>query len=174
MKYTVITLFLFIMYSNCLFSQNGTIFKNDITRIEVSLRRNYKSIKLLQEGLLCENTLEINKGKYYPFSTLIPLHRIDTDKLNKLQWFIKNNSMFHQDSVIQDVQLTNSIDEHAWINILIIHPDYSSNYILWDTGESKDLVKCIELLNDLIPQNDRALFEIEPMLYIYSREKFEK
>lgn len=171
------TLFLSLLcsiYSTFLFSQNDPIAKDEITRIEVSVRMGDPSIKLLKEGLLCENFIEIDEGKYYHISTFIPLHRIDTDKLNKLQWFIKSDSIFYIDSVFEDIEFSNRIDEHPWINILIIHPDYSSNYILWDTGESKKLEKCIKLLNDLIPLNDRTVYAIEPMSYILSEERFEK
>ena len=171
---TVILLLLCNIYSTFLFSQKGTITWDEITRIEINVRRGNPSIKLLKEGLLCEIFCEIEEGKHYPVSTFIPLHRIDTDKLNKLEWFIKSDSIFYKDSIFEDKEFSNSIDEHPWINILIIHPDYSSTYILWDTGEVKKLQKCIELLNELIPENDRKIFAIDPMSYIYSREKFEK
>lgn len=171
---TLLLVLLCTIYSSLLFSQKGPIAKDEITRIEISIRRSTPSIKLLKEGLLCERFSEIEKGKYYPISTFIPIHRIDTGKLNKLQWFLKNDSIFYKDSIFEDVELSKNIDEHSWINILIIHPDYSSNYILWDTGESKKLKECIELLNDLIPQNDSKIFAIEPMSYISSREGFEK
>jgi hypothetical protein len=165
---------LFIIYSTSLFSQKGPIAKDEITRIEISICNDNPSIKLLKEGLLCENFITYEKNSHYNVSTFIPLHRIDTEKLNKLQWFIKMDSIFSNDTIIEDVELSNRIDEHSWINILIIHPDYSSNYILWDTGECKKLIKCIELLNDLIPLNDREMFGINAGSYIYSRERLEK
>lgn len=168
----LIVLSILSIYSNFLFSQKGSVAWDEITRIEVNVRKGNPSIKLLKEGLLCEIFSEVEKGKYYPVSTFIPLHRIDTDKLNKLQWFVKTDSIFYSDSIFKDIEFSNKIDEHPWINILIIHPDYTSNFILWDTGEATKLRKCIELLNDLIPENDRKIFAIEPMLFIYTRERF--
>jgi hypothetical protein len=126
---------LFTIYSTLLFSQKDPIAKDEITRIEINIRNDNPSIKLLKEGLLCENFITYEKNSYYNVSTFIPLHRIDTEKLNKLQWFIKTDSIFYTDTIIEDVEFSKSISEHSWINILIIHPDYSTNYIMWDTGE---------------------------------------
>lgn len=165
-------------HSIALFSQKGPIGYDEITRIEINIGRDNPSIKLLKEGLLCERFCTIvengNKPFYYRYSTFIPFNKIDYEKFYKLQWYIKTDSIFYKDTIIEDVELSNSIDEHSWINILIIHPDYTSNYILWDTGECKKLKKCIELLNDLIPENDREMFGIDASSYIYSRERFEK
>ncbi len=167
-----------IVNSIALFSQKGSIGYDEITRIEINISNGTPSIKLLKEGLLCERFSVIvnNTHKQFPYfvSSFIPSNKIDTEKLFKLQWYIKTDSIFYKDTIIEDVELSNSIDEHSWINILIIHPDYTSNYILWDTGECKKLKKCIELLNDLIPENDREIFGIDAVSYISSRERFEK
>lgn len=171
---TIIFIIIFCLFSTVIFSQTDPVGKDEITQIEVSVRKGTPSIKLLREGLLCENPCRDNDHKYYPISTFIPIHRIDTDMLFKLQWFIKSDSLFYRDSVIEDLEFSKRIDEHPWINILIIHPDYSTNYILWETGESKTLEKCLKLLNKLIPENDRKVFAIEPGAYILSKERFER
>lgn len=177
MKKTILLL-LCVIQSIALFAQKEPIGYDEITRIEINIRKSNPSIKLLKEGLLCERFCKIDeigdKPFYYRFSSFIPFNKIDYEKFYKLQWYIKTDSIFYKDTIIEDVEYSNSIDEHAWINILIIHPDYTSNYILWDTGECKKLKKCIELLNELIPENDREMFGIDAGSYIRSRERSEK
>lgn len=153
----------FLFVSVGIFGQLKYISGDPYCRIEISDGGgSYSSIKLMEEGLICKRMGRVAETSY-PIQIFIPLDMLDEKKLLKLQKFILSDSIFFNDSVFSDT-VHQPISATPWINIFIIHPNYKSNIITWEMGYNEKLQKCVELLNDLVPDKYKEIYYIKPLI----------
>lgn len=167
MKKIIITYVCLFCFFN-LFAQHKLAPLEEWTSIEITEGNNCPSIKLFKEGLICHNIATIN-GVYTHSIMFFPLLTLDAKKLNLLQNFLLSDSIFYKDSLYTDT-LFQPVGFAPWIQIFIIHPNYTSNSIVWEKSKNEKLIKCVELLNDLVPDNYKDVYFIQP--YYFKKKKW--
>lgn len=123
-------------------------------------------------GLFCETLVENKSGIIHKYQQFYLIQTLDYKKVLELYFFIKNNSILHNDTVFKNNSIVNRDFESEanfnenYISFLILMPPVpyeGKSKIIWEGGKNRTLTKLLELVNDLIPIVDRRVFCIEPL-----------
>ncbi len=125
-------------------------------RIEVN-QCNHHIIKILEEGMICDHFSSIE---------FFPIKELDPKKYYELKSYIAKNPFFSKDTVIDDPIHRIFTDPYgSSIEITILNNDKLIK-IKWNDGKCKELEKCIEMINNLIPKEKRDTLMIDYKIII--------
>ena len=120
-------------------------------RIEVN-QCNHHIIKLFEEGMICNS---IGTIEFFPFVEL------NTKKYYELKSYIAKDIFFSKDTIIDDPIHRIFTNPYGFtIEITILNNDKLIK-INWIDGKCKELEKCIDMINDLIPKEKRNKLMID-------------
>lgn len=152
MKKTILSIVM-VFYFSYTFCQKDWDPEN-FARIEIE-QGTCHSIRFLKEGLLC-TSCDINYNKKFDF---FPLANLKLNDIMKLQKYISTHDVLYKDTVINDPTTIISADGYSYLKINVIKSN-SMYVICWVDGKCKYLEDLLSMINNLIPEDKRRVYEI--------------
>lgn len=180
MKIISICVFILMSFfsSKGIYSQSDfKIKKNDFFQLNIG--RPGKSIVFNTMGLVCWTSGKTLDGIYTSSIKFFAISDLDSVKLENLQLFLKDTKVLHKDSVYVDLLYNPELQTYTISNaspllISIISPSWDMYLIRWEQGNFEVLTELLNLVNDLIPINDREFFSVKRSFQSWPLNNYEK
>lgn len=154
-KYFIVLLIIFLSLSNYFIYGQG--YREELNSIQIHIEEGSSQvIRVLKEGILCRAFVIDSTGALKNHINFFPMESLDYKKVYELKKFIYDNSFFSNDTICDQA----GIGTTALPIYTMIIKDDKLNLIIWKDGKCKELEKCIEMINDLIPEEKRDTFKI--------------
>ncbi|NLL29116.1 MAG: hypothetical protein GX259_09990 [Bacteroidales bacterium] len=150
--FNLIFVFAILFCNNSCKCQSKNV-KNNFVRIEIE-KGPFHAIRLFEEGLLCKSV----DSNYTPILEFFPKHVLDIRKISRLEKYLLSEPQLLKDTTIDNSMLVLNGENPLLILIIVNNHMYSS---IWIDGDCEYLEKCIQLLNDIIPESKKNVFTMK-------------